>query len=123
MNPSRITGIRAIRAARTAPQIAACSRPPSAASTASGLPKVSVMAVTMASAFSVTPAATAVVTIVPAFAVAALVGLTLIPATVIAVIVFPPAVFTPLIMSVPVVTVAPVATVPVSAVVVTIANL
>ena len=41
MNPSRITGIRAIRAARTAPQIAACSRPPSAASTASGLPKVS----------------------------------------------------------------------------------
>ena len=32
MNPSRITGICAARAARTAPQIAACSRPPSAAS-------------------------------------------------------------------------------------------
>ena len=34
MKPSRITGIRAARAASTAPQIAACSRPPKAAKNA-----------------------------------------------------------------------------------------
>lgn len=79
--------------------------------------------VAMSVTSAATPAASAVVTVVPAFTVAALVRFVFVPSTVSAVIMLPPAIAAPLVVTMPVVTVAPVAAVPVSAVVVTIANL
>jgi len=79
-----------------------------------------VVAVTMTMTAS---RATTVAAIVPAFAIAALIGFTVVPATMEAAIVWTPAVITPLIVTVPVVPVAPVSAIPVVAPIVPVANL
>jgi len=77
-----------------------------------------VMAVSMTASRATTVAA-----IVPAFAIAALIGFTVVPATMVTAVVWPPAVITPLIVTVPIVPVAPVSAIPVVAPIVPVANL